>query len=143
MYSLDRNRLKVPHSAFAVLIAEHDELRSLSAVDAFDLLTAVCQRDVYLAGLEELCSGQLCRIVVLRCGSDHGAFCDFNTISCKKRLKLGARVFVMRYFALSIDKVAFKSLSPDIFPGNGYLFAAAGKDQIPAINFFCIFRFPP
>ena len=110
MYSLDRNRLK-------------------SAVDAFDLLTAVCQRDVYLAGLEELCSGQLCRIVVLRCGSDHGAFCDFNTISCKKRLKLGARVFVMRYFALSIDKVAFKSLSPDIFPGNGYLFAAAGKDQ--------------
>ena len=47
----DRNRLKIPHSALAVLIAEHDELRSLSAVDAFDLLTAVCQRDIYLTGL--------------------------------------------------------------------------------------------
>ena len=36
----DGNRLKVSHSAFAVLIAEHDELRALSAFDAFDLLTA-------------------------------------------------------------------------------------------------------
>ena len=57
-FSLYRNRLKVPHSALAVLIAEYDELRALSAVDAFDLLTAICQRDIYFAGLKELCAGK-------------------------------------------------------------------------------------
>ena len=60
----DGNRLKVSHSTFAVLIAEHDELRALSAFDSLDLLAAIGQRDIYFAGLEELCAGQFRRIVV-------------------------------------------------------------------------------